>query len=71
MKPARKHRSNGAKRGHSGHFRAAPIFAEKVKLIVRMRDSGSTYEAIAKIVGGTRMGACSAYKRWREWGQQQ
>ena len=54
-----------------GAVRKSPIFPEKVKIIVRMRDSGATFDAIAKVVGGTRMGSYLMYRRWHEWARNQ
>lgn len=51
----------------AGNFRDAPYFPEKAKIIVRMRDNGASYTEIATVVGGSRMGCCSTYHRWREW----
>ena len=55
-----------------GNKRMAPIYPDKVKTIVRMREEqGLTYAAIAKVVGGTRMGACNQYHRWKDWARVQ
>ena len=51
-----------------GRGRHEPIFRDKVLTIVRMRDvESATFETIAERVGGTRMNACLAYRRWGDW----
>lgn len=54
-----------------GVNRQEPLFPERVAEIVRLRDSGMTFAAIAVKVGKTRMNCCSQYNRWRDWGRAQ
>lgn len=55
--------------GHSVHpHKHAPYFPDRVRRLVHLRDvEGKTFAAIAKEMGGTRMNACYAYHRWRDW----
>lgn len=59
--------TESVKPGMSGFIRVEPIFKDKVLTIVRMRLEGKTYQEIAQKVGGSRMNALSAYKRWHTW----
>ena len=55
-----------------GSFREEPIFRDKVLEIIRLREmEDMTYSEIADRVGGTRMGMCSSYHRWKAWGREQ
>jgi hypothetical protein len=47
--------------------REYPIFADRVKAIVYMRDKGITFTQIAQLIGGTRMGVCLQFHRWKHW----
>jgi transcriptional regulator len=58
------------KRGPKNFSRSEPIFRDKVLTVVKMRDNGATFAEIANTVGGTRMNACNAYRRWREWARE-
>ena len=54
-----------------GTLKTAPLFPEKIKTIVKMRDSGVKLREIAKIMGMTSAGARHLYLRWATWAREQ
>lgn len=52
-------------------IREEPYFPEKVLAVVSMRRRGYSYRDIGDALGCTRMNACLAFKRWKDWGDKQ
>jgi hypothetical protein len=55
-----------------GGRKTAPVFPERVRRIVELRDvHGMTFDAISETLSTeraiTKMGVCLAYNKWRSW----